>query len=201
MQTHRPVAGATIPAIEPILTPHGDDCRRLRVVARIDDPAVWHTAVGRLLAGGLRRWHARADIADHPALRRWSRLQDDRPVPERPSLRAVFEAVAAGAELATGDPCADLATAIMLLSSCPTEVVLQADPMNDPRAVRFSVYAYRDDDLPLAEALITTTVEACGALLARRCTVLREGPTVRPAVPIVDHPLPELLVLGSTAAR
>ena len=34
MQTRRPVAGATIPAIEPILTPHGDDCRRLRVVAR-----------------------------------------------------------------------------------------------------------------------------------------------------------------------
>lgn len=200
MQTHRPT-GSAVPAIDPIHTPDVDECRRLRIVARIDDSAVWHSAAARLLDCGRRRWHARPDIADHPALCRWSRIQDAQQVPEQPCLRTLFAAVAAGQEIGTGDPYADFATAVILLSSCPAAVICQSDPMNDPRAVRFSVYGYREDDLPLAEDLITTTIHACGAVLARRCTVLRRGAPVGPATPLVDHPLPELLVVGGSAAR
>ncbi|MFE6921553.1 hypothetical protein ACFVAV_10950 [Nocardia sp. NPDC057663] len=201
MQTHRPAAGPAVPAIDPLRTSDIDECRRLRIVARIDDPVVWHSAAARLLDCGRRRWHARHDIADHPALRRWSCIQDSQRLPEQPCLRTLFAAVAAGQEIGVGDPCADFATAVMLLSSCPAAVVRQSDPMNDPRAVCFSVYAYREDDLPLAEDLITTTIHACGAVLARRCTVLRRGAAVGPVTPVVDHPLPELLVLGGSAAR
>ncbi|MFJ2836656.1 MULTISPECIES: hypothetical protein [Nocardia] len=203
MQTYRPAAGAVVPAIEPIDTPEvAQECRRLRVVARIDDAALWQAAATRLLECGRRRWRTRTDIADQPAVRRWSRIQDLQEIPERPSLPALFAAVAAGAEIAAGDPYADFAAAIMLLASCPAEVVLQSDPRTEPRAVRFSVFAQREDDLPLAEDLITTTLRSCGAVLARRCTVLRRGPSIRPPAPLVDHPLPELLVLGSgTAAR
>ncbi|MGW6424590.1 hypothetical protein ACWF82_18110 [Nocardia sp. NPDC055053] len=200
MQTHRPT-GSAVPAIDPIHPPDVDECRRLRIVARIDDPAVWHSAAARLLDCGRRRWHARPDIADHPALCRWSRIQDAQELPEQPCLRTLFAAVAAGQEIEAGDPYADFATAVMLLSSCPAAVLCQSDPMNAPRAVRFSVYGYREDDLPLAEDLITTTIHACGAVLARRCTVLRSGASVRPSAPVVDHPLPELLVVGGTAAR
>ncbi|MFD4431807.1 hypothetical protein [Nocardia sp. NPDC058497] len=200
MQTHRPT-GSAVPAIDPIHPPDVDECRRLRIVARIDDPVVWHSAAARLLDRGRRRWHARSDIADHPALCRWSRIQDAQEVPEQPCLRTLFAAVAAGQEIEVGDPYADFATAVMLLSSCPAAALCQSDPMNDPRAVHFSVYGYREDDLPLAEDLITTTIHACGAVLARRCTVMSRGASVRPSPPVVDHPLPELLVLGGTAAR
>ncbi|MGS2804872.1 hypothetical protein [Nocardia sp. MW-W600-9] len=203
MQTYRPTAGAVVPAIEPIGTPDATgECRRLRIVARIDDAAVWQAAATRLLECGRRRWRTRTDIADQPAVRRWSRIQDGQEVPEQPSLPALFAAVAAGVEIGSGDPYADFAAAIMLLASCPAEVILQSDPRTDPRAVRFSVFACREDDLPLAEDLITTAVRSCGVVLARRCSVLRRGPSVRPPAPIVDHPLPELLVVGSgTAAR
>ncbi|MEV6217733.1 hypothetical protein [Nocardia sp. NPDC051833] len=203
MQTYRPTGGAVVPAIEPISTPDVvEECRRLRIVARIDDAVVWQAAATRLLECGRRRWRTRTDIADQPAVRRWSRIESAGEVPDRPSLPALFAAVAAGAEIGAADPYAEFAAAIMLLASCPAEVVLQSDPRHDPRAVRFSVFACREDDLPLAEDLITTTILSCGAVLARRCSVLRRGPAVRPSAPIVDHPLPELLVLGSsTAAR
>ncbi|MFE1592497.1 hypothetical protein [Nocardia sp. NPDC058705] len=192
MQTHRHPA-------EPLIEPPeaaaaADECRRLRIVARIEAPQLWDSTAARLLDCARRRWQGRPDIADHPALRRWSRIQDSQQRPQQPCLRTLFAACASGS-LVGGDPCADLAAAIMLLSSCPAEAVRQADP----GTVRFSVYAYREDDLPLAEDLIVTTIRACGTLLARRCTVLR--PPVRSAAPLVEHPTPDLFVLGSTAAR
>lgn len=192
MQTQRQAAK---PLIEPS-PPAGaaDECRRLRIVARIDTPHLWDSTATRLLGCARRRWQGRPDIADHPPLRRWSQIQDSQLRPEQPCLRTLFAAFASDS-LVSGDPCADLAAAIMLLSSCPAEAVQQADP----RTVRFSVYAYREDDLPLAEDLITTAVHACGTVLARRCTVVH--PPVRSSAPLVDHPTPELLVLGSTAAR
>ncbi|MGY0499861.1 hypothetical protein ACWZHB_15350 [Nocardia sp. FBN12] len=193
MQTYRPAAK---PPIEP--PPAAvDECRRLRIVASIEAPHLWDSTAARLLACARRRWQDRPDIADHPALRRWSQIQDSQLRPEQPCLRTLFAAFASGS-LIGGDPCADLAAAIMLLSSCPAEAVLQADPRNDQHTVRFTVYAYREDDLPLAEDLITTAVHSCGTLLARRCTTI--APAVR-STPLVDHPVPDLLVLGSTAAR
>ncbi|MFC8382980.1 hypothetical protein [Nocardia sp. NPDC056952] len=198
MQTHRQAAA---PLIEPPVTTAADECRLLRIVARIEAPHVWDSTSARLLDCARRRWQGRPDIADHPALRRWSQIQDSQQRPEQPCLRTLFAAFASGS-LVGGDPCADLAAAIMLLSSCPAEAVQQADPRNEQHTVRFSVYAYRDDDLPLAEDLITTTVHACGTVLARRCTIMR--PPVRSTAPLVDHPTPDLRVLGrlgSTAAR
>ncbi len=193
MQTHRQAAK---PLIEPPTAADGE-CRRLRIVARIEAPHLWDATAARLLDCARRRWEGRPDMADHPALRRWSQIQDSQLRPEQPCLRTLFAALASGS-LVGGDPCADLVAAIMLLSSCPTEAVQQADPLNDQHTVRFSVYAYREDDLPLAEDLITTAVHACGTVLARRCTVI--APAVR-STPLVDHPVPDLLVLGSTAAR
>ncbi|MFD3743575.1 hypothetical protein [Nocardia sp. NPDC058633] len=202
MQTHRHAAAPTIePPVEPSVTPAADRCRRLRIVARIEAPHLWDSTTARLLDCARRRWQGRADIADHPALRRWSQIQDSQQRPEQPCLRTLFAAFASGS-LVGGDPCADLAAAIMLLSSCPAEAVRQADPLNGQLTVRFSVYAYREDDLPLAEDLITTTVRACGTLLARRCTTMRAP--ARSSAVLVDHPTPELLILGglgSTAAR
>ncbi|MFC9659076.1 hypothetical protein ACFVJ5_02470 [Nocardia sp. NPDC127606] len=198
MQTHRQ---APAPLIEPPVATAADECRLLRIVARIEAPHVWDSTAARLLDCARRRWQGRPDIADHPALRRWSQIQDSQQRPEQPCLRTLFAAFASGS-LVGGDPCADLAAAIMLLSSCPAEAVQQADPNSDRRTVRFSVYAYREDDLPLAEDLITTTVQACGTVLARRCTIMR--PPARSTAPLVDHPTPDLLVLGSlgsTAAR
>jgi hypothetical protein len=194
MQTHRQAAA---PLIEPPVATAADECRLLRIVARIEAPPVWDSTAARLLDCARRRWQGRPDIADHPALRRWSQIQDSQQRPEQPCLRTLFAAFAAGS-LVGGDPCANLAAAIMLLASCPAEAVLQADP----HTVRFSVYAYREDDLPLAEDLITTTVHACGTVLARRCTIMR--PAARTTAPLVDHPTPDLFVLGglgSTAAR
>ncbi|MGW6119194.1 hypothetical protein ACWFRF_09125 [Nocardia sp. NPDC055165] len=200
MQTHRQ---ATAPLIEPPVATAADECRLLRIVARIEAPHVWDSTSARLLDCARRRWQGRADIADHPALRRWSQIQDSQQRPEQPCLRTLFAAFAAGS-LVGGDPCADLAAAIMLLSSCPAEAVQQADPNSECRTVRFSVYAYREDDLPLAEDLITTTVHACGTVLARRCTIMRPPARSTAPSPSVDYPAPNLLVLGSlgsTAAR
>ncbi|WP_280344088.1 hypothetical protein [Nocardia neocaledoniensis] len=200
MQTQRPAIGPAVPTIEPFLAPGVDDCRRLRVVARIDDPARWRAIADRLLAAGTRRWADRSDIADHPALRRWSRFEQGREIPERPCLRRIFAMMAAGEDPATGEPCRDFAAAVMLLSSCPAEAIAQDGPA-DAGTVRFSVYACREDDLPLAEALISTTVRACGVVVARHRTVVRRGPAPRPSIPVLDRPLPELLVLGGSAAR
>ncbi|APE34436.1 hypothetical protein BOX37_11235 [Nocardia mangyaensis] len=199
MQTQGHAAGPTPPAIEPV-APGADECRRLRIVAQIDDPHAWDLTAARLLASGRRRWRARPDIADHPALLRWTRIQQSQEIPVQPCLRTTFAAVAAGRAIGDGDPCTGFAAAIMLLSSCPTEAILQSDTPNDPRVVRFSVYAYREDDLPLAEDLITTTIRTCGTVLVRRCTVLRRRPAT-PATPLLGQPVPELFVLGSTAAR
>ncbi|WP_336083667.1 hypothetical protein [Nocardia sp. SSK8] len=200
MQTHRHAALPAAPLIDPV-SPDADECRRLRIVARIDDASRWDTTATRLLGSGLRRWRDRPDIADHPALCRWSRIQDSQQMLEPPCLRTVFAALAIGEELASGDACADFATAVMLLAGCPAEAIVQSDPLGAARTIRFSVYAFREDDLPLAEDLITTTVGACGAVLARRCAVLR--PVSRPAATaLVDHPLPEPMVLRTgTAAR
>ncbi|MEU4320369.1 hypothetical protein ACFV24_19070 [Nocardia fluminea] len=195
MQTHRQ---ATPPLIEPPVATAADECNLLRIVARIEAPHVWDSTAARLLDCARRRWQGRPDIADHPALRRWSQIQDSQQRPEQPCLRTLFAAFASGS-LVGGDACADLAAAIMLLASCPAEAVRQPDPHNDQHTVRFSVYAYREDDLPLAEDLILTTVHACGTVLARRCTIMR--PAARTAAPLVDHPTPDLFVLGSTAAR
>ncbi|MFE3543263.1 hypothetical protein ACFXK0_09845 [Nocardia sp. NPDC059177] len=201
MQTHRYAALPAAPLIDPV-SPDTDECRRLRIVARIDDTHRWDLTAARLLDSGHRRWRGRPDIADHPALQRWARLQETQELLEPPCLRAVFAAIASGRELTTGDPCADFAGAIMLLSSCPAEAILQTDPLGEPHTVRFSVYAYRDDDLPLAEALITTTIQTCGAVLARRCAVLHPATAVRPPAPTVDRPVPDVLVLRTgTAAR
>ncbi|MFD4355316.1 hypothetical protein ACFWPX_22360 [Nocardia sp. NPDC058518] len=197
MQTHRQAA---TPLIEPPVIA-ADECRRLRIVARIEAPHLWDSTAARLLDCARRRWQGRPDIADHPALRRWSQIQDSQQRPEQPCLRTLFAAFASGS-LVGGDPCADLAAAVMLLASCPAEAVQQADPLNNQYTVRFSVYAYREDDLPLAEDLITTTIHACGTLLARRCTIMH--PPARSTAPLVDHPTPDVLVLGnlgSTAAR
>lgn len=198
MQTHRQAAA---PLIESPVVTAADECRLLRIVARIEAPHRWDSTAARLFDCARRRWQGRPDITDHPALRRWSQIQDSQQRPEQPCLRTFFAAFAAGS-LVGGEPCADLAAAIMLLSSCPAEAVRQADPHNDRHTVRFSVYAYREDDLPLAEDLITTTVRACGTVLARRCTIIR--PPTRSTAPLVDHPTPDLFVrggLGSTAAR
>ncbi|WP_278264491.1 hypothetical protein [Nocardia sp. AG03] len=200
MQTHRHAALPAAPLIDPV-APDGARCRRLRIVARIDDTPRWETTAARLLGSGLRRWRDRPDIADHPALCRWSRIQDTQQMLEPPCLRTVFTALAIGEELASGDACADFATAIMLLSSCPAEAIVQADPLGAARTLRFSVYAFREDDLPLAEDLITTTVAACGTVLARRCAVLAPAATPRPA-PVSAPAVPEPLVIGTgTAAR
>ncbi|MFC6012108.1 hypothetical protein [Nocardia lasii] len=195
MQTYRPVA---TPPIDPPVPTAADDCRLLRIVALIETPHLLDSTAARLLGCARRRWQGRPDIADHPALCRWSAIQDAQRRPEQPCLRTLFAALAAGS-LVEGDACADLAAAIMLLSSCPTEAVAQADPHSEQRTVRFSVYAYREDDLPLAEDLITTTIRACGTVLARRSSILH--PAYRPATPLLDRPAPDLLVLGSTAAR
>ncbi|WP_410872460.1 hypothetical protein [Nocardia sp. A7] len=195
MQTHRQPAK---PLIDPPPLGAADECRRLRIVARIEAPDLWDATAARLLDCARRRWQGRSDIADHPALRRWSQIQDSQQRPQQPCLRTLFAAFSSGS-LVCGDPCADLAAAIMLLSSCPAEAVRQADPRNDQLTVRFSVYAYREDDLPLAEDLITTAVRACGTLLARRSTIMH--PPARTTAPLVEHPTPALLVLGSTAAR
>ncbi|MFD3508146.1 hypothetical protein [Nocardia sp. NPDC058666] len=195
MQTHRPAATPLIEA--PVSTAVVDECRRLRIVARIETPHVWDATATRLLDCARRRWQGRPDIEQHPALCRWSRIQDAQQRPEQPCLRTLFAALASGT-LIGGDPCADLAAAIMLLSSCPAEAVRQSDQ----DTVRFSVYAYRDDDLPLAEDLITTTITACGTVLARRCTTLH--PPQRLTTTAVDATAPDLLVLnslGGTAAR
>lgn len=198
MQTHGHAGRPTPPAIDPAPPTAADECRRLRIVAQIEDPVIWDRTAARLLDSGCRRWRSRPDIAEHPALLRWTRIQQSRQLLEQPCLRTVFAAVAAGHELADGDPCTGFAAAIMLLSSCPTEAVLQSP--HDPRTVRLSVYAYREDDLPLAEDLITTTVRTCGAVLVRRCAVLRPA-SASTATSVLDRPRPEPLVLGSTAAR
>ncbi|MEV0079072.1 hypothetical protein AB0H58_21945 [Nocardia neocaledoniensis] len=201
MQTQRPAVGPAVPTIEPFLAPGADDCRRLRVVARIDDFARWRATADRLLAAGVRRWAGRADIADHPALCRWSRIERAEEIPERPCLRSIFARVAAaGGNLATRDPFEDFAAAVMLLSSCPAEAIPQEGPA-EAGTVRFSVYACREDDLPLAEALISTSVRVCGVVVAHHRTVVRRGPAPRPATPLLDRPLPELLVFGGSAAR
>lgn len=195
MQTHRQPAK---PPIDPPRAGAADECRRLRIVARIEEPQLWDATAARLLDCARRRWQGRSDIADHPALRRWSQIQDSQQRPQQPCLRTLFAAFASGS-LVGGDSCADLAAAVMLLSSCPAEAVRQADPLNDQHTVRFSVYAYREDDLPLAEDLITIAVRACGTVLARRCT--RMHPPARSTAPLVDQSAPSLLVFGSTAAR
>ncbi|WKG07203.1 hypothetical protein QX204_19015 [Nocardia sp. PE-7] len=198
MQTQRHAAA---PLIEPPAAPAAGECRRLRIVARIESPDLWDSTAARLLECARRRWQGRPDIADHPALRRWSQIQDSQQRPEQPCLRTLFAAFASGS-LVGGDPCADLVAAVMLLSSCPAEAVQQPDPLGDQHTVRFSVYAYREDDLPLAEDMIITAVKTCGTLLAHRCTIMR--PPARSTAPLVDHPTPDRLVLGnlgSTAAR
>lgn len=201
MQTHRHAALPAAPLIDPI-APGDGECLRLRIVARIDDDGRWASTATRLLGSGLRRWRDRPDIAEHPALCRWSRIQDAQQMLEPPCLRTVFAALAIGEELASGDACADFATAIMLLSSCPAEAIVQSDPLGAARTIRFSVYAFRDDDLPLAEDLITTSLQTCGVVLARRCAVLPAAATPRPAPPVSAAPLPEAMVIGTgTAAR
>lgn len=198
MQSPR-VSGPAIPAIDPVDIAAVGECRCLRIVARIADVRVWESAAARLLDCGCRRWRGRPDIADQPALRRWVSIQRTQVFPEQPCLRTLFSAVAADREIGSGDACVDFAAAVMLLSSCPAEAIAQ--PVGKSRTVRFSVYAYREDDLPLADDLITTTVRACGVVLARRCAVLRRAPAQRPEPPLVDHPLPEPFVVGGTAAR
>ncbi|MFC4373829.1 hypothetical protein ACFO5K_06905 [Nocardia halotolerans] len=198
MQTDRGPAGTATPVIEPVEEATAGECRRLRIVAEVADARAWGAAADRLLACGRRRWRDRTDIADHPALRRWAGVQESRHGLEHPCLRTVFDAISADAEIAFGDPYADFAAAVMLLSSCPAEAIAQ--PVGEPRTVCFSVYAFREDDLPLAEDLITTTVRSCGIVVARRCTTVRRASAPRHALPLVDHPLPEPLVSGSTTA-
>ncbi|MFC4128699.1 hypothetical protein [Nocardia rhizosphaerae] len=202
MQTHRPAFGAGIPVVEPM--PGADEYRHLRIVALIDEPGAWHAATARLFACGRRRWRARTDVTGHPGLYRWAQYRGADPeIPEQVCLRAMCTSIAAGREIAARDPLHDFAAAITLLSGCPAGAVARSGAMTDPVAVRFSVYGFRDDDLPLAEDLITTTIDTCGAVVARRCAVVRRAPVPAQARPAADRaqPRPDLLVLGATAAR
>ncbi|GGK37960.1 hypothetical protein [Nocardia camponoti] len=194
----------TLSVAAPRIAAHTDEldqCLCLRVVGHIDDHRIWSNTVSRLLDCAHRRWHDRDDVADHPALQRWSRVQAANPSPDQPSLRAVFALPAAGQRIDTGDALADFATAIMLLSSCPATATPCADTQQPPESIDFAVYAYRDDDLPLAETLITTSLAACGIVLARTCVAVLPSRRVPAAMPAAE-PVPayERLRAGSPAA-
>ncbi|MFF0488455.1 hypothetical protein ACFYTQ_05465 [Nocardia sp. NPDC004068] len=157
--------------------PIGVPCRQVQLLAAVEDPTGWQARIDRLLAAGDRRWRGRGDSETREFLRRWRQT----PLPPtpygHPTLPGALAAAAAGRRV-PGAALTDFATAVMLLSGCPTvgTVFDPAPVASPPRVITVTLFALPGDDLTLAEDLAEVTITGAG-VVAFRCetTVLLAG--------------------------
>lgn len=156
----------------PTLATTAPHCEHVQLQATIDRPERLHAAVTRVLTLGRRRWLGRTDLHAFAPLARWT-ADHYPPTPSgAPTLRSALTAAANGMNDTGENQMNGLATAVMLLSGCPTIAHATGPRLDFSPAVTVSLFGFAEDDLTLAEDLTTAVLAASGALISRHRSTL-----------------------------
>ncbi|WP_227982123.1 hypothetical protein [Nocardia spumae] len=149
----------------------GPRCRLVQQLAVIEDESRCQAATAVLLERAYRRWSGHADCEHFPPLQRWRAVESGYLDGAEQLPAAFISAAVAGHRAPVPDLAAGLQAVVVLHSGCPAVVQETRLPGRDAGAlsddarhtVLISIYGLREDDMTLAESVLTGCVRL-GAL-------------------------------------
>lgn len=156
----------------------GSGCLLLQVLAVVEDESRCRSAAELLLDRACRRWEGRSDCDHFPPLQRWRTVESGclggvESLPEE-----LIAAVASGRRPHARDLARGMQLAVVLNAGCPAVVSDTELPghgsgglSDSPRhGLLVSMYGLREDDLSLAESVVTGCVGLGALQLVERFT-------------------------------